>query len=594
MATLPRALLLAAAAATLASITPDPEASLSAETLARLDPSKQALTLCGGKLAGASALRSRILLLASAAAMPAQANAPMPLLNGMGKVHFPITTASPLAQRYFNQGLTLAYGFNHAAAIRSFRAAQQADPACAMCWWGEALAHGPNINAPMDAGNVDEALAALSRASALAGNARPAERALISALATRYSADPGTDRAALDMLYANAMLDAATRFPEDDQVALLAAEAVMDTRPWDYWEADGTTPKARIGEAIALVDGVLARNPDHPQAAHLQIHLMEASNNPERAEAAADRLATPLVPGAGHLVHMPAHIYYRLGRWQDSMKANVAAARADETFFKGAGEPGLYRYGYYPHNVHFIVTSAQMAGDMETAIREAERLRSILDAELASKVAWVQPVTAAPYMTYAQFASPKQVLALGPADERLPYVAAMRHYARATAFARQRDRRGFDAELAALRSIRDGTDFQPMVDQGVPAPELLILAETAARARFAYVSGRYGDSVRLYQQAAAIEDKLPYMEPPYWYYPIHQSLGAAFYRAGRYDEARKAFMTALATAPNNGWALYGLAATERAEGRHTQAAAANAALERAWLGDRRWLTMDRL
>ncbi|PWG02057.1 tetratricopeptide repeat protein [Sphingosinicella humi] len=596
MTGLAKSLALAAAGGALISITPGGGPDMSDETLARLDPSRQAATLCGNKGPGASTLRSRLMLLASNAAFAAvpEGSASMPLLEGMGRVHFPITTSKPLAQRYFDQGLTLAYGFNHAAAIRSFREAQRLDPGCAMCWWGEALAHGPNINAPMDASSLGETMAALQRAQTLAGRAQPAERALIAALATRYSADPEADRPALDMLYANAMLDAAKRYPEDDQIALLAAEAAMDTRPWDYWEADGRTPKGRIGEAIALVDRVLAHSPDHPQAAHLQIHLMEASINPKRAEAAADRLAAPLVPAAGHLVHMPAHIYYRLGRWQDSIKANVAAARADEAFFRSGGGSGLYRYGYYPHNVHFIVTSAQMAGDMGTAIREARRLSSILDAELASKVAWVQPITAAPYLAYAQFAPPRAVLALGEADKRLPYVAAMRRYARATAYARERDRRGFGAELAALRAIRDGQDFQPMMDQGVPARDLLNLADAAAQARFAYASGRYDEAIRLYQQAAAIEDQLPYMEPPFWYYPVHQSLGAALYRAGRYDEARNAFMKALAEAPNNGWALYGLAATERAQGRPTQAAAADAALERAWLGDRRWLTMDRL
>lgn len=591
MATLSQSLVLALAAGTLASVTPDPGWSLSAETLAMLDPSRAAAAMCGGK--GGSALRARLQYLAASMRQGGSA-APLPLIEGMGKVHLPITTGNPLAQRHFDQGLTLAYGFNHAAAIQSFREAQRLDPGCAMCWWGEALAHGPNINLPMDANSVDEAVAALKRAAALAGNARPAERALIAALGNRYSAEAGADRAALDMLYANAMLDVAKRFPEDDQIALLAAEAVMDTRPWDYWEPDGLTPKGRIGEAVALVDRVLARSPDNPQAAHLQIHLMEASADPRRAEAAADRLATPLTPAAGHLVHMPSHIYYVLGRWDDSIRVNVAAARADEAFLKLSSEPGLYRYGYYPHNVHFIVTSAQMAGDMKTAVREANRLGTILDPKVASEVAWIQPITAAPYLTYAQMASPEEVLALGPPDQRLPYVAGMRHYARAVARARQRDRGGFEAELAALGRIREGSDFKPMVDQGVPAPDLLALAEIVARGRFAYASGRYDEAAKFYGEAAEIEAKLPYMEPPWWYYPVQQSLGAALYKAGRYDEARNAFMGALGRAPNNGWALYGLAATERALGRKVEAAAAEAALEKAWRGDRRWLEMDRL
>ncbi len=345
---------------------------------------------------------------------------------------------------------------------------------------------------------------------------------------------------------------------------------------------------------MQLVETVLARNTEHPQAAHLYIHLMEDGPEPKRAEAAADRLARPLAPTAGHLVHMPAHIYLRLGRWQDSIRVNVAAARADEAYFKASGDNGLFRYGYYPHNVHFIVASAQMAGDMNTAIREAQRLGTLLDPETSSKIAWIQAIHAAPFFAAAQFASPAQILAMGPPDVRLPYATAMRHYARAVARANQRNRRGFEAELASLRELRETGDFKLMIDQGVPAPELLLLAENVARGRFAQARGRYADAAELYRAAIAIEDKLPYMEPPYWYYPVRQSLGAALYRMGRHAEAREAFLAALARSPNNGSALYGLAATERALGKGAEAAAASAALDRAWLGDRKWLRMDRL
>ena len=281
----------------------------------------------------------------------------------------------------------MSYGFNHAAAIAAFREAQRIDPGCAMCWWGEAFAYGPNINAPMDAAGAKAALQAAARAKQLSRGGSRAERALIDAIGRRYSPDPLADRAALDKAYAEAMLDAARRFPDHDEIAVLAAEAAMDTHPWDYWEADKRTPKGHLGEAVRLVETVLRRNPDHPQASHLYIHLMENSADPRRAEAAADRLARPLVPGAGHLVHMPAHIYYRLGRYGDSIRANVAAARADEAYLRQSGDRGLYRYGYYPHNVHFIVTSAQMAGDLPTAVREARRLGNVLDPATAARVA---------------------------------------------------------------------------------------------------------------------------------------------------------------------------------------------------------------
>jgi len=584
-----RPLALVLAAGTLLSVTPAPEQKYSSELLAMLDPTAGMRSLCGGN--GATSMRS--LLTASAAVVGEGEVGAIPLYEGLGQVHFPITTTNPLAQRYFDQGLSFAYGFNHAGAIAAFREAQRLDPQCAMCFWGEAFARGPNINAPMDPADNARAVGLANYIFWLARKGSPAERALAEALLKRYSADAKADRAALDAAYADAMLAVAKAYPANDDIALLAAEAAMDTRPWDYWTAD-KQPNPRIADAVRLVETVYARNPDHPQAAHLYIHLMENGPDPKRAEIAADKLATPLSPAAGHLVHMPAHIYYRLGRWQDSMRVNIAAARTDETWIKETGDRGLVRYGYYPHNVHFIVTSAQMAGDMPTAMREAKKLAGILDPTISAQIAWVQAVNAAPFFTAAQFGTPGQILAMKAPDARLPYPIAMRHYARAVAYAQLRNRTGFDRELAAMRALREGGALKPMIDQGVPAAELVSLAETIARGRFAYAAGRYRDAAKLYADAVAIEAKVPYMEPPFWYYPVHQSLGAALYRSGRYDDAREAFTAALAQSPNSGWALYGLAQSERALGRRLQAAAADAALNKAWAGNRGLLRMERL
>ncbi|MFL6777006.1 MAG: tetratricopeptide repeat protein [Sphingomicrobium sp.] len=535
----------------------------------------------------------RAMIMASAAVVQQNEIAAVPLYEGLGKVHFPITTSNPSAQAYFDQGLGFAYGFNHAAAIVAFREAQRLDPNCALCFWGEAFAHGPNINAPMDPAANARAIVLARYAAWLAHKTTPQEHALTAAMLKRYSPDANADRAALDASYADAMLSASRAFPANDTIALIAAESAMDTRPWDYWTAD-KKPNPRIGEAVQLVETVMARNADHPQATHLYIHLMENGPDPKQAEAAADRLATPLAPNAGHLVHMPAHIYYRLGRWKDAIRVNVDAARKDEAYLRATGDKGLYRYGYYPHNVHFIVASAQMSGDMATAIREARRLNSILDPQTSTRIAWIQAINAAPYFAMAQFASPGQILAMGQADRRMPYIVGVRHYARATAYALQRNRARFEREIRELQRVRTRGDFKAMIDQGVPAPQLLELAETIARGRFALSSGRYGEAVRLYEAAAALEEKIPYMEPPFWYYPVHQSLGAALFKAGRYAEAREAFTKALAEAPNNGWALYGLAQTNRATGLKAEAAAANAALKREWAGDARWLRMERL
>ena len=582
-----RATALALASTTLVAVTP--QQSFSPRQLALLDPTVRMASLCTGK-GGPQSMRARLAL---AAAVVQSAPLPsVPLHDDLGKVHFAITTANPLAQRYFDQGLSYAYGFNHAAAIASFRAAQAADPNCALCYWGEAMAHGPNINAPMDPATNARSVALASYSNWLAAKATPAERAVTEAMLKRYSIDPKADRATLDAAYADAMLAAARAHPGNDDIAVLTAESAMDTLPWNYWTPD-KNPQPRLGEAVQLIETVYARNPEHPQAAHLYIHLMENGPDPKRAEAAADRLA-PLAPGAGHLVHMPAHIYYRLGRWQDSIRVNIAAARADEAYIKASGDRGLVRYGYYPHNVHFLVTSAQMAGDMKTAVTEARRLSRILDPATSAQIAWIQAINAAPYFAASQFAAPGQVLAMKEPDKRLPYVAAMRHYARATAYANLHNKLGFDREVGALSKLRQSGAFQPMIDQGVPAPDLLQLAETVARARFASATGRTNEAIRLYRDAIEVEAKIPYMEPPFWYYPVHQSLGAALYRAGKYQEAQEAFTAALARYPNNGWALYGLAASERALGRKPFAAAAQAALNRAWMGDPRWLRMERL
>jgi tetratricopeptide (TPR) repeat protein len=585
----PAAMILAAGA--LMSVTPPAESNYSAELLAMLDPMSRVTSLCGGNGSNAS-MRDKLMLSAAVLAQPRPGD--IELYEGLGTVHFPITTSSPLAQRYFDQGLSFAYGFNHAAAIASFRAAQRLDPDCAMCWWGEALAHGPNINAPMDSEVDARALEVSRRAQSLAAGTTAVEQALILAMLDRYSPRQGDERPLLDAAFADAMLAAARAHPANDDVLLLAAEAAMNTRPWDYWQADGKTPQPRLGEAVALVETVLKRSPQHPQAAHLYIHLMENGPDPALAEAAADRLAAPLAPTAGHLVHMPAHIYYRLGRWKDSIRVNVAAARADEAWIAESGDNGMVRYGYYPHNVHFIVASAQMAGDMRTAMREAMKLQTVLDPETSAKIAWIQAVNAAPYFAAAQFASPTDILAMSAPDARLPYATAMRHYARALAWAQQRNSSGFEEELRSLRALRETAAWEPMVEQGVPAPDLLRIAESVARARWAYANGRFDEAVGLYREAVAAETGIPYMEPPYWYYPVQQSLGAALYRAGRHDEAVDAFTAALARSPNNGWVLFGLASAERAAGRKAHAAAATAALKRAWAGDPRWLRMDRL
>ncbi|WP_164155813.1 hypothetical protein, partial [Sandarakinorhabdus rubra] len=445
---------------------------------------------------------------------------------------------------------------------------------------------------PMDGRDRGAALAALDRAQALKAGASPLEQAMIEALATRYSRDEAADRAALDAAYADAMLAVAARFPGDDDVAVLAAEAVMDTSPWNYWLADGK-PVGRSAEAVRLLEAVLARSPAHPQAAHLYVHMMEAVA-PQKAEAAADRLDKARPASAGHLVHMPSHIWHRRGRYADSIAVNIAAARADEAWIATTGDRGMLRYAYYPHNLHFVVTSALMAGDMATASREAARLGSLLDLETSAALGTVQAVDAAPFQAMAMIGTPEQILAMPAPDVRLPLALAMRHFARATALATLSDRAGFDAELAAMAALKSHPGARTLIDQAVPLPDLIDVASGVARGRWAMAHRDYRAAASQFRAAATIAATIPYMEPSYWHYPVNQSLGAALHLAGDQAGAIAAFKAALVETPGNGWALYGLARSEAAAGHRLEAAAAEAAFKRAWAGDRRWLKLERL
>lgn len=585
--------LLFASTAGLSSTSPiSTDAGFTDEQLAALDPTQGGRLACRGVDGRTLTLEARLQLAEDLSARGRSVSGQTRLYAGLAPTDIPAPELAGLAARYFAQGLALAYGFNHKAAIRSFRMAQDADPGCALCYWGEAMANGPNINSGMSSQENRAALAALEKARGLADSASPVAQALIRAQVQRYSMDGG-DRASLDAAYAAAMREIAAAYPQSDDIAVLAAEAAMNTSPWDYWETP-VTPRPHIAWAIGQIEKVAERNPSHPQAAHLYIHLMESAQ-PGKAEAAADRLANGAAPGAlGHLVHMPSHIYYRIGRYADSMRSNVAAVRADETYLAEIGDDGLYRYGYYPHNVHFLLASAQMVGDMRRTVTEAHRLGRILDEETARSLPWVQAIHAAPAFALAQTATPETILALTKDSASLPYVEAMRNYARATAHARAGDRPAFEDSIATIDRLTRAPEVLAMVDAGFPAPDLVRLASLVAMARWEQWQGEPAKAVALYEQAESIEATIPYTEPPYWYYPIAQSRGATLYALGQYAAAREAFRKALFMAPNDGWALYGLARTEQKLGHKPEAAAASAALEKVWLGDREWLRMDRL
>jgi tetratricopeptide (TPR) repeat protein len=516
-----------------------------------------------------------------------------PLYDDLGDLSFPITAKNPLAQRYFDQGLRLTYGFNHAEARRAFRTAQKHDPDCAMCAWGEALVLGPNINAPMEADAVAPAIAAVRKARENSAPASAREQALIAAIAERYSSDPKAERRALDAAYATAMERVAAQFPDDDNIQTLYAEALMDLSPWDYWEAGGGKPKGRTQDIVRSLETVLARSPEHPGATHYYIHMMEASSAPERALPYARRLAAA-VPGAGHLVHMPFHIYYRVGDYKAAVAANKAAVVIDEAYIAREKPVGIYPMAYYPHNVHSLMASAQMAGDGAAAVAAAEKLARIVSEDAARAVPMAQPIAVAHYFAHAQFSAPAVVLALRAPGDDLPFVKAMWHYARGVAYAARRDFVAGKAEANAIDTLERTADFSLLKSAGIPASEVLQLARAVIEGRLAQAEGDSNKAIEWFEQAAALQDALPYTEPPYWYYPVRQSLAAALMQAGRLGEAEEQFRRALVRAPNNGWSYYGMLELSKARGDAAAAQRAEAELAKTWVGDRRQLQISKL
>lgn len=527
------------------------------------------------------------------AQMQAAVGGEVPLYTNLGELGYKVSTGNARAQSYFDQGLRLTFAFNHAEAQRAFQAAQELDPTCAMCFWGEALVLGPNINAPMPPEANAPALAALARATVLAARATEKERALIEALGKRYADDAQSDRAPLDAAYADAMQQVAQRFATDDTIQTLYAEAAMDTQPWDYWEAAGTRPKGRAADLLRVLETVLARNPSHPGAIHLYIHAVEASTKPERALAHAKRLGA-LMPGAGHIVHMPAHIYYRVGMFRDSLETNKQAIAADERYFTTSPSDPLYKTGYYPHNIHFVLVSAQMGGDGATALEAAVKLDAAMPDEVVGQFPSLEPIKAAPYTTHALFSPPDAILALPRPAENLTLVTAMYHYARAVALAARKDAAGAQQELDALARLEASANFEPYLAWQVPAKEVVRTAQLVAAARIAEARGDLDAAAKSFETAIAIEDTLAYMEPPYWYYPIRQSLGAVRLRQNRLNEAEQAFRDSLGKVRNNGWALHGLAEVYRQQGKADAQAAAQKAFEQAWFGPTEGPALDRL
>ena len=382
--------------------------------------------------------------------------------------------------------------------------------------------------------------------------------------------------------------------PDDNDIAVLFAEAVMDLSPWDYWKPGGAEPNPQSAPIVPTLERVMAREPNHPGALHYYIHAVEASDRPWRAEAAADRLRGAL-PGAGHMVHMPSHIYYRIGRYFDALAVNKDAAAADENYLKASDAPmGVCRLGYYPHNVHFILASATMSGDGPSAIAAAEKLAKVIPDDRLEKAPGAQTIKSAIYFAHAQFSTPDTILALPDPSGAGPYVSAMWHYARGVAQARKGDLGAASAEANAIATLARTGNFDALKEAGIPALDVLALAQNVVEARVALAKGDSESAIAKFAAAAALQDQLRYTEPPYWYYPVRQSLAVALMQAGRLDEAEEQFQRALKRAPSNGWSRYGLAELFKARGKADQASKLEADLAKTWIGDRQQLELSKL
>ena len=504
--------------------------------------------------------------------------------NVVDHFHYPVSTANAEAQNWFDTGLAHMANFNHDEAIAAFRKAQALDPECAMCFWGEGFSFGSNINAPYDAGRGAAGRVATDKAVSLSEGAGDREAALIQALDTRYATTDTGAVAEIADAYADAMDLVARQFADDKFILSLAAEANMDTQPWDYWQPGARQPKGRTGRTLELLETALEIDPDFSPAIHLYIHTTESSLDPYRAEHYADRLMTQSL-GVGHLVHMPSHIYLRLGRWQKSHAANIDAIAADEAYIANSENAGFYGMVYYPHNVHFVVASSQFAGDAETALEMADKLAAMneMDPDVSDPLS--EHIFASVIFTHLLYSDDEAVLALEEPAPRHLYLRTSWHFARGTVMVRQGNLEGAAAELEHLGQLSEAPGFADYAEVfAVPLEGVLDVARLTLKGRLLAAKGDLPAAIGKLEAAADAEDALPYFEPTWWYYPTRQTLAMYLLMDKQYERAAREFYKTLIDAPNNAYALYGLAETYKAEGDTRSEAYARELFEDAWLG----------
>lgn len=500
--------------------------------------------------------------------------------EGMGGHTREIQTSSAEAQRWFDQGLTWLFAFNHDEAIRSFTEAARLDPDAPMPWWGVAIAHGPHINNPaMPEHRQVAARSALTKAQDRIANASPAERALIEALAARYSADPVEDRAAFDAAYAKAMRAVAAKFPDDDDIQVLFAESMMDLRPWDLWQDDGS-PQPGTNDVLVTLERVLKRSPNHPGAAHLYIHTVEASPDPARGVAAADALRD-YAPGIGHLTHMPSHIDIRVGRWDRAAEANRKAMKADERYRAASGRPPEFWSVYMAHNPQFLAFACMNQGREQEARQSAQAMIELLSAVPDEVAPFADPILTLDLEVLTQFGRWDEVIEAPELEARWPISRALRHMSRGVAFANTERLSEARAELDALRAATDALPDDAMMAIN-PAKTVLQIAQHKLMGEILLAEGRLVPAAAELQAGVDIEDTLLYMEPPDWVQPMRRPLGAVLMSDGRFAEAEAVYLEDLRRWPENGWSLLGLQQSLTAQGRDAEAAKVKERFDRVW------------
>ncbi|MGQ0529637.1 MAG: tetratricopeptide repeat protein [Panacagrimonas sp.] len=504
------------------------------------------------------------------------------LVEGLGSHQMQVSIANDSARRWFNQGLVLAYAFNHDAAARSFIKAAELDARCAMCWWGAAWVVGPHVNAAMDLASQDLAWERMQRAQALAPAVTRREQAYIAALARRYSAAPNSHRPALDAAYAEAMSTLVQDYPEDTDARTLYAEALMNLHPWDFYDQN-SQPRPRTAEIVAELEQVLALDADHPGANHYYTYMVAPSTTPERGLNAAVRLER-LAPGAGHLVHAPARIFMRLGLYHEASRANQRAIDADLRFLqRNRPGSGLYLQGYVPHHHHALYASSMMQGHRANALAAAGEVARRMDLDQSRKPGYaaLQHYWAAPYFARVRFGRWAQVLAEPPPPADLPYLKAMWHYTRGMALTRAGQLDNAAAELAWLAAIAEHPEMDRRSIWGLNTfSSVLGVAERVLAGELAAASKDNDAAVSALEQALIAQQALRYDEPDAWYFPVRQSLGAVLLQAGRAAEAQAVYEADLRRHPENGWSLFGLASALKAQ--QLPAAEVEARFERVW------------